>query len=162
MTDAMEAMEPTPGTATYRSERLVIQPLTIGAAPKIVRLARPVINAVLDLEGIPDKNDGAIVDLALDMIEKHSDGLFAAVAIAIDREIEVEEGGKKTRVPDVAFVQGGDIDEFIELCWTLVEVNRDFFDRRLKPLYVELAKRWRQRNGVGKTASSSSSSAATH
>lgn len=147
MPDAMEAIAPTTSNVTFRGERLEIQPLTVGAVPKIVRLARPVIDAVLDLEALPDEHSGEMVNLALDMIDKHGDALFQAVALAIGRDRE--------------FVEGGDIGDFVDLCKTLVEVNRDFFVRRLGPLLAERA-RARSGSGDGKTPSSSSSNAATH
>ena len=137
MVDELEAIEPSTRTVTFNGERLELQPLKVGAIPKIVRLARPVINRVLDLEALPDQDDGKMVDLALDLIDAHGADLFKAVGIAIKRE------------PD--WVEDGDINEFIELCRALYEVNRDFFGRHLAPL---LAK-GRQASGAGKTPSSS-------
>lgn len=137
MTDELEAIEPSTRTVTFNGERLELQPLKVGTIPKVVRLARPVINRILDLDALPDQDDGKMVDLALDLIQEHGADLFKAVGIAIKRE------------PD--WVEEGDISEFIELCRALYEVNRDFFVRHLAPLFAKA----RQVNGAGKTPSSS-------
>ncbi|KLJ02820.1 DUF6631 family protein [Luteimonas sp. FCS-9] len=149
--NALEVIEPATGPATYRGETLDLRPLTVGATPRIVRLARPVINSLLDLEALPDEDEGAWIDLALDLIEKHGDAVFQAVALAVGRE--------------PAWIEGGDIAEFVDLCRGLYEVNRDFFVRRLAPLLQERAaaraKAAAKHRGTGPTPSSSSPSAAT-
>lgn len=140
MTDALDAIAPADTPVQYRGERLEIQPLVVGAVPKIVRLARPVIDEVLKLEAIPDEQSGDMVDLAMNLVDQHSDALFAAVALAIGKPRE--------------WVEGGDIGEFTDLCIALVKVNRDFFVRRLGPLLAERA-RARQGSGAGPTPSTS-------
>lgn len=144
--DDLDVIDPAPLAVTYLGERLEIRPLTVGAVPGIVRLARPVIDAVLQLQDVPDENSEAMVDLALDMIDKHGEALFGAVALAIGREAD--------------WVRQGELDEFISLCKRLVEVNRDFFEKRLAPLFGRQAAALQ--SGAGPTPSSSSSSAATH
>ncbi|MBD9368859.1 hypothetical protein [Xanthomonas sp. XNM01] len=146
MSDALDVIEPAPAAVQYRGEQLEVRPLTVGAVPAIVRLARPVIDRVLSLEAVPDAADGSTVDLALDLIDAHGETLFKAVGLAIER--------------DAAWVAGGDIGEFVDLVLVLVQVNRDFFAQRLVPLLQ--ARRTAQATGAGPTPSSSSSSAATH
>lgn len=145
--DGLEVIDPAPSSVVFRGERLEIRPLTVGAIPGIVRLARPVIDAVLELKQVPDEHSDGMVDLALDMVDKHGEALFQAVALAIGRD------------PD--FVAASDLGEFIELCRKLVEVNRDFFVRRLAPLLAQRAQA-KAGSGDGPTPSSFSSSAATH
>lgn len=162
MTDALEAIEPSTSTVSYRNQQLLIKPLEVGAAVKIVRLARPVINSALSLEALPEEGSADLIDLAMDMIERHGDDLFAAVALAAGLEVEVERDGTKRKEPDTAFIAGGDLGDFADLCAKLVEVNSDFFDRRLVPAWQAAKAAWVQRRGAGPTPSSSSSTAATH
>lgn len=146
--DPMEVIDPVPAALTYRDEQLDIRPLTVGAVPAIVRLARPVINAVLDLQELPEEGSEDMVELAMDLIDQHGEALFGAVALAVGRER--------------AWVEGGDLGEFVELCQALVKVNRDFFVQRLLPLFKERGQAASAGNGTGATASSSSLSAGTH
>ncbi|MEN5117507.1 hypothetical protein ABE488_09265 [Luteimonas sp. TWI662] len=149
--NALDVIEPSVRTATYRDATLELRPLTVGATPRIVRLARPVINSLMDLEALPDDNEGALIDLALDLIDQHGEAVFQAVALAVGRE--------------PAWIEGGDIAEFVDLCRALYEVNRDFFVRRLAPLLQQRARAQAKPaagpNGTGPTPSSSSPSAAT-
>lgn len=145
--DPMEVIDPVPVALSYRSERLEIRPLTVGAVPGIVRLARPVIDAVLNLQSVPEEGSEELVDLALDLIDQHGEALYSAVALAVGRERE--------------WIEGGDLGEFVELCRALVAVNRDFFARRLLPM-LKPREQASAASGTGPTASSSSSSEATH
>lgn len=145
--DAMEVIAPVTNALDYRGERLEIWPLTVGAVPGIVRLARPVIDAVLNLQTVPEEGSEELVELVLDLIDQHGEALFGAVALAVGRERE--------------WIEGGDLGEFVELCQALVSVNRDFFVQRLLPMFRERGQA-SGGNGTGPTASSSSSSAATH
>ena len=80
MPDALEAIAPSTREVEYAGERLVVQPLTVGQIPAVVRNARPVINSVLALEA-SDDDEGALVDLALDLIERHGGGVFELVRL---------------------------------------------------------------------------------
>jgi len=143
--DELDILDPPATSVTYRGETLDLKPLTIGAVPPIVRLARPVIDAFFDLEKVPDEDTGELVNFVMDMIDLYGEALFAAVALAIGRERE--------------WVEGGDISEFIDLARALVTVNRDFFVQRLLPLLS--AQQRVQANGAGPTPSSSLSNADT-
>lgn len=142
--EELDVLEPQGNAVTYLGERLEIKPLTIGQLPKFVRIARPVIDALLDAN-LEDMAAGGDVALVMDMIDKHSDQVFEAAALVTGR--------------DRAWLESGDPAEFIELASTVVAVNRDFFTQKLAPL---LAARARKSNGIGPTASSSSSDAVTH
>ncbi len=120
MTDDLNVLEPAGSSVKYRGEALEIVPLKIGQLPKLVRTARPVIDAVLALESLPDENGGELVTLVMDLIEQHDDKVFAAAAICTGK--------------DAVWLQEGDIDEFIVLAKTVFEVNRDFFVQKLAPL----------------------------
>jgi hypothetical protein len=105
----------------YRGERIEVKPLTIGQLPKLVRTARPVVNAVLALQSLPEDSDGdGFVDLLVGLVADHGEAIYQAAAICIGKTPE--------------WVAGGDLDEFVVLAKALVEVNRDFFVQRLGPL----------------------------
>lgn len=147
MTDAsddLEVLEPAPTEVSYRGERLEIQPLTIGQLPKFVRIARPVIDMLLDAD-LDSLAAGADVDLMMDLIDKHGEKVFDAAALITGKPRD--------------WIEGGDPAEFIALALKFVEVNRDFFTRKLAPL---LAARAKPSSGDGETVSSSSSNTVTH
>ncbi|NLA67369.1 MAG: hypothetical protein GX856_03825 [Gammaproteobacteria bacterium] len=145
MPDALEAIAPSTREVEYAGERLVVQPLTVGQIPAVVRNARPVINSVLALEA-SDDDEGALVDLALDLIERHGEGIFEAAALLSGSSVDV--------------IQRGAPDELVRLGRAIYEVNRDFFAQRLAPMLAE----WRESRsaGAGKTPSTPSSPPATH
>jgi hypothetical protein len=143
----MEVLEPSGSSVQYNGEQLEIRPLAIGAIPKLLRAARPVIDAVLLLEHLPDENSDEMVTLVLDLIEKHDDKVFEAAAVCTGKQ--------------AAWLQEGQIDEFHVLVKTVVEVNRDFFVQRLAPLLGGRAGSIAMRSGGGPTPSSSSSSTDT-
>ena len=144
--DGLEAIAPATTVVEYQGERLDIRPLTIGQIPEVVRRARPVIDSVLRLESLDTEDQGALVDLVMDMITEHGDGVFEAASVVTGL--------------DVAVIRAGGPDEFLQLCVTVFEVNRDFFVRRLAPMLADL--KARRASGVGKTPSTSSSAPATH
>lgn len=144
--DDLNVLEPTGSSVTYRGEQLDVSPLKIGQLPKLVRAARPVIDAVLALEDLPDENSGELVTLVMDLIEKHDDKVFAAAEICTGKDAE--------------WLAGGDIDEFVVLAEAVFRVNRDFFVRRLAPL-LGLQAGSPGLPGRGPTPSSSSSSTTT-
>ncbi|MEO6518825.1 MAG: DUF6631 family protein [Pseudoxanthomonas sp.] len=144
MTDELDVLEPQGTEVTYRGERLVIQPLAVGMLPKFVRLARPVIDVLMDAK-LDEAAVGADVDVLMDLIGEHGDKCFDAAALVTGRPRE--------------WIEGGPIDEFFALAQAVIQVNRDFFTRKLAPL---LAARAKPSDGTGQTVCSSSSTTATH
>lgn len=147
MTDAMDVLDPGAAVVEYRGERLEIQPLTIGQLPKLVRMAKPLIDALLatdDLEALTSAAGGAGVDddgleLLLALVGDHGDTVYEAAAHCVARPAE--------------WVARGDVAEFVALAAAIVRVNRDFFTRRLAPLLA--SRPAAVASGGGKTASSS-------
>lgn len=142
MTDALEVLEATPHGVAYRGESVEVRPLPVGAIPKLVREARPVVEALLASSWLSSESDelgAADVAGMLGLVEEHGEAVFKAVAIAVER--------------DATWIGGADLAEFIALATKVVEVNRDFFIQRIVPLLGDLARTWR---GAGPTASSSS------
>jgi len=148
MTDALDVLEPSGSSVKYRDEELELRPLKIGQLPRLVRAARPVIDAVLSLEALPDENSGDMVTLVMDLIGNHDEQVFEAASICTGKPAD--------------WLRDGDIDEFVLLAIKVFEVNRDFFARRLAPLLGGRAEALVSvASGAGRTPSSSSSSTTT-
>lgn len=140
MTDPMDVIDPAPSGVRVGGKALEIRPLVVGVLPRLVRTARPVIDAVLDLDNLPDEDDtGEIVVLLLNLIEAHGEKVFEAAAMCIGE--------------DEAWVESLDIAEFAEVAMKVFEVNRDFFAQKLAPLLA--ARAANKASGGGETASSS-------
>jgi hypothetical protein len=144
VTGALDVLEPEARAIEYQGERLEIRPLTIGMLPKFVRLARPIIDALVDAD-LAQLQDGDELDVLLDLVVDHGEASLAAAALV-------------TGKPQ-AWIESGDLAEFIALATAVFEVNRDFFTRKLAPL---LAGRARPSVGTGATPSSASSAPGTH
>ena len=144
MTDDLSVLEPAGSSITYQGRTIDVRPIKVGQVPAIVRAARPVIDAVLALESLPDGDDAALVDVLLDLLGNHGDAVFVAAALFTGEPEDV--------------LREGDIDEFIRLATAVIAVNRDFFAQRVAPLLKERAAAARAAslsNGAGPTPSSS-------
>lgn len=148
MDKVLDALVPEARTVDFRTERLALRPLTVGQLPALVRVAQPVVDAVLALEAAPGEQ--ALVELALGLIANHGEAVIAAVAIAIRK--------------DAAWVGDADTAEFLTLAIALFEVNRDFFVQTLGPRLQALRAGGASGalTGAGTTSSSSLPSAGTH
>jgi hypothetical protein len=95
---------------TVAGEQINVQPLKVGQVPAFARASRGILQ---DL----DKLNGA--DGIMELLADHGDDLIAAVSVA-------------TGMP-VNLVQAIELDEFVGLATAVVQVNADFFTRRLAP-----------------------------
>lgn len=140
MTDELEVLAPSGASVTYRNETIDVLPLTIGVLPKLVRMARPVIDTLMtaDIEG---DDPAKFAEVLLNMIEAHGEQLYVAAALCVDRPEE--------------FIARGDLAEFLDLAKAIFEVNRDFFAQRLGPLLADRMGAAKASAGTGQTASSS-------
>ncbi|WP_139381424.1 hypothetical protein [Pseudoxanthomonas indica] len=136
----MDVIEPQARVVEFRGERLEIRPLTIGSVPGIVRKASGLIDALMQAPWLIDEQatDAQTLDGILGLIADHGEALWEAVALAIGR--------------DPLWVSGSDAAEFMDLAMAVLEVNRDFFTRRIAPLLGGLRL---PAPGLGRTASSS-------
>ena len=144
MTDDVSVLEPSGSSVPYQGRVIDVRPIKVGQVPAIVRAARPVIDAVLALESLPDSDDTAMVDVLLDLLGTHGDAVFVAAALFTGESEDT--------------LRDGDIDEFIRLATAVIGVNRDFFAQRVAPLLKERAAAAReasQSSGAGQTPSSS-------
>lgn len=148
--DDLEVLAAASTSASYRGTQVCLEPVSIGRLPALVRVVRPMLASAQAIATAPSAAGGDAVaitdamdiditfDLLLGLIEDHADGLFEAVALLTGRDVE--------------WIRGGDPAEFIELALAAVEVNRDFFTKRIAPL---LGGRVKASLGVGQTPSSS-------
>ena len=113
----MDAIAPRPVAVAYRGKTYDLRPLTVGATPEIVRLARPVVDALLLGESA---DEAGFVGTLMDLIGMHGEAIFRAVSLASG----VAEDD----------LRAGELDEFVALLLAVWRLNRDFFSRRLAPL----------------------------
>lgn len=141
MTDELEVLEPSGSSVKYQGASVEVRPLTVGQLPRFVREVKPILGQLQALAPLIDESADGEQMLAgvLDLIEEHGERLQRAVAIA-------------TGLTDAVVAKGG-IDEFVALAKKVIEVNADFFARKLVPQLV--AARAAQASGSGPTRSSS-------
>lgn len=148
MTDDLDVLEPAATAVSFRGEQVEITPLTVGHLPRLVRLARPVIDALLELDpeqlariapvgGAPGAGADTLAVL-MQLVGDHGESVIDALALCTGRKRE--------------WIASGELDEFVALAATVIGVNRDFFTRKLAPL---LASQGWAGTGAGKTRSSS-------
>ncbi|MFH1493732.1 MAG: hypothetical protein ABIG70_02925 [Pseudomonadota bacterium] len=127
MNDELETLIPQPVEIKIGGEKMEILPLTIGQLTRVMKALKP---ALADVQG-----EINITLLAVD----HGETLLAAVAAAIGKEIVLVEALQP--------------DEFIRLAGKLLEVNADFFTRRVLPEIAAAVEKIGKVSGVGLTLS---------
>ncbi len=135
LADDFDAISPQGRGATVCGQPIEVTPLTVGQIPAVMRALRGV-----DLA----RFDGDNLDVLGDLLADHGDGIITAVAIAA-----------RQPQPVVADLE---LDEFLALFAVVLEVNADFFARRVAPaLKLTLARVQRTplSGGRGPTPSSS-------
>lgn len=125
----LETLITQPVEIEINGEMLEIKPLTIGQLTRVMKALKP---ALADING-----DINITILAAD----HGDTLLSAVAAATGK--------------DVAWLDKLQTDDFIRLAGNLLEVNADFFTRRVLPEITAAVERIEKTTGVGLTLSTS-------
>ncbi len=140
--DDLSVLEPTTVTVGYRGETLEITPLKVGQIPRFLRAVRPMFGALAGQVTSPGVAGGGVELDILKLVEDHGEGLIEAAAIAINRKPE--------------WVGGGDADQFALLVKAVIEVNADFFAKRVAPLLGNLpgVEAVNLPSGAGLTASS--------
>jgi hypothetical protein len=141
--DNFDALGPAVVPVPYKGGTIEVLPVEVGNIPAIIRQARPIIDSILALDDAPDASkEDELVGLALDMLDKHGDAVFEAMALIVGH--------------DVAVIRKGNIGEFVVLAKAVFEVNRDFFRDHLAPLLAKArAQAASLPTGAGKTRSSS-------
>lgn len=110
LADDFDAIAPQGRGATVHGTPIKVTPLTVGQIPAVMRALRGV-----DLARFSAGDLDALGELLAD----HGDGVITAIAVAARQPEEV--------------VAGLDLEEFLALLTVVVEVNADFFARRVAP-----------------------------
>lgn len=129
MTTELETLNPQPVTIEAGGEKLAILPLTIGQLTRVMKALKP---ALADIQGE--------INLTLLAVD-HGDTLLAAVSAATGKPVE--------------WLEALQTDEFIKLAGLLLEVNADFFTRRVLPEITQAAEKIGKASGDGLTLSTS-------
>lgn len=139
MTHEVELMFPQGKELTVNGETLKIKPFTFGQFPKVLALLKGVNN-----ETLVRQEDGTMKAVkldTLDLVMANSDKVVDLCVIAT---------GKPRAFFDTMSVTDG-----IDLCQALIEVNADFFVKRLQPKMTESVERLSSLVGAASSLSSS-------
>lgn len=120
----------------FRGETLTISPIKIGQVAGVLKHVQPILGAISKLAASPGEGgDGVEINL-VDLVAQHGDTLIHACAAAVGKPYD--------------YIAEAEVDEFIGLVKVVIEVNADFFARRVAPQLAALP----AATGTGKTASS--------
>lgn len=123
MSNELETLIPQPVEIEIGCEKLSIQPLTIGQLTRVMKALKPALSDI-----------GGEINLTM-LAAEHGDTLIAAVSAATSKE--------------TAWLDSLPMDDFIRLAGLLLEVNADFFTRRLLPEITAAAERIGKATGTG-------------
>jgi hypothetical protein len=125
-----------PTLITIAGENLELKPITFGQLPAVLELVGPLL-ADLNRDG---------VDM-VDLIMRHADRLLPLAALLTGRQRE--------------WIDALPLDEAAELIGTLIEINADFFARRVLPRLNARMDRLGGMSRSSETAAPSSTTAAS-
>ena len=122
----LEVLAPTPRKVAFRGEAVEVLPLQLRQLAAFTTATRPIMARVFTAVGLLEEGATLHVGAVLfDLLEQDAASLCAALAIASGR--------------DEDFIGGGTLAEVADLAEVVVEVNHDFFARRL-PALLERAR----------------------
>lgn len=121
MSGDLDVLDPAMGVVKFRGERLEIKPLTIGKLPKFMRLARPIIEAVVSRDDLPDE-DAGLINLIVKLIAEHGEAAVEAMAIVTGKP--------------AAWIEEGSPAEFPALVRGFVAANKALFGQWIAPQAV--------------------------
>jgi hypothetical protein len=111
MSDQLEVLNPPEATVQFSGEDVTVTPIRMGKLQAFTKVVRPIVGDIVTaLDGSGDM---------LTTIELHCDRMIEAVQIATG----IERDKLDNALPD----------EFIGLAKAVIEINADFFARRLLP-----------------------------
>lgn len=105
---------------TYRRETLRVTPLKVGQIPRFLRAVRPMFGALAGSALSPGQAGGGVELDIMALVADHGEGLIEAVAVATGRPTD--------------WVAEGEAHEFAQLVKAVLEVNADFFAKKVAPL----------------------------
>lgn len=114
-----EAVEPKVFEYILGDDRHTLSAMKIGQIPKFTRIIRPIVPEVSGKN--LDQNT------ILDLIADHGESIIEAVAVATNLPINT--------------VQLIDPDDFVDIVFLVIEVNADFFAKRLAPMMQSIPER---------------------
>lgn len=131
MSDELSVVfEPTTRTVIIGQDQITVTPIRIGKLQAFTQAIKPIAADVLDaMEGSGD---------LLTTIELHGDRMIEAVQVATG----IERGKLDEMLPD----------DFVRLTSAVVEVNADFFIKRLLPAMKQEVETLREKVHTGSTA----------
>lgn len=127
MTDRndLDVLTPAPRVVQYRGEAVEVLPLRLAQLSPFATATRPIIGRVVMAVGMLEEGNALHVGAVLfDLLEQDAPALTRALALATGR--------------DEAFIGDGELAEVVDLAQAVVEVNEDFFARRLPDLLEKL------------------------
>ncbi len=114
----LDVLVPAPRVVTYRGEPVEVLPLQLRQLSAFASATRPLMGRVFMAVGLMEEDATLHVGAVLfDMLEQDAGSLTRALAVATGRDEE--------------FLGGGTLGEVVDLAEAVVEVNHDFFARRL-------------------------------
>ncbi len=145
--DGFEVVTPPTVQVSFRGEVLVVGPLRLEQLSPFITASRSIIGRVVMAAGLlgegAQMESGAVV---LDLMEQDAPAFASALSIVTDRPAD--------------WIAKGTVDEVASLVEAVVQLNRDFFARRLPHLVARVV-RPKNPNPDGETSSISSSPADT-
>lgn len=146
--DGFEVVAPPTAQVLFRGEVLEVGPLRLEQLAPFITAARSIIGRVVMASGLlgegAQMESGAVV---LDMLEHDAPAFASALAVVTERPAD--------------WIAKGTVDEVASLVEAVVQLNRDFFARRLPHLVAKVARPKNPPNPDGETSSISSSPADT-
>jgi hypothetical protein len=122
--DDSAVLDPPAVEVRFLGEQVTVRPLQIRQIPPFTRLVRMAAPALMRLYAARGAKDGSYESAFLDLIADHGETIIAVCAVAVDR--------------DAAWVDTGNVDELLALVIAIVEVNQDFFAKRVAPMLSKL------------------------
>jgi len=123
--DDLDTLVPQPRKVTFRGREVEIAPLQLRQVSAFATATRPIIGrAVLAASMLEQGESLGVGAVLFDMLEQDADGLAAALALATG--LPADEIGEAT------------LHEVVDLAEVVVEVNHDFFARRLPQVMERL------------------------
>ena len=122
--DDTAALERPSRAVPFNGQTITVCPLELRQTPPFTRLIRYAAPALMRVYGARDAQDGSFEDAFLELIADHGEEIIAAMATACDQ--------------DAALIERGTVEDMIPLILAIVEINGDFFAKRVAPMLAQM------------------------